>query len=94
MKKKLLFAVATGLFVVATIFNMNLLQVGSNGDVFLKSIAVMAQAQGESGGGGGYSCTATTSCGSGSTNYVSCTGVIECKRNFSSVECDGRKTSC
>ncbi len=40
---------------------MNLLQVDSNGDVLLESIAVMAQAQGESGGGGGNSATCYSS---------------------------------
>ena len=50
MKKKLLFAVATGLFAITTVFNMNLLQVDSNGDVLLESIAVMAQAHTEGGG--------------------------------------------
>src|SRR5690606_29233572 len=53
MKKKIFFAVATGFFAVATVFNMNLLQGNSAGDVSLDAIAVMAQAQDESGGGGG-----------------------------------------
>ena len=47
MKKKIIFAVATGLFVVATVFNMNVLQGNSAGDVSLDAIAVMAQAQAE-----------------------------------------------
>lgn len=94
MKKKVIFAFATGLFAVATVFNMNLLHVDSNGDVLLENVAIMAQARSESGGGGGYSCTATTSCGSGSTNYVSCTGVEKCERFTFSVKCDGRTTSC
>src|SRR5690554_1452328 len=45
MKKKVIFAVATGLFALATVFNMNVLQSNSAGDVSLESIAVMAQAQ-------------------------------------------------
>jgi hypothetical protein len=53
MKKKMIFAVATGLFAVATVFNMNLLQGNSAGDVSLDAIAVMAQAQSEGGSGGG-----------------------------------------
>ena len=44
MKKKIIFAVATGFFAVATVFNMNLLQGNSAGDVSLDAIAVMAQA--------------------------------------------------
>ncbi len=45
MKKKIIFAVATGLFALATVFNMNVLQSNNAGDVSLESIAVMAQAQ-------------------------------------------------
>jgi hypothetical protein len=57
MKKKIIFAVATGLFALATVFNMNVLQSNSAGDVSLESIAVMAQAQdGESGGGSNSDC--------------------------------------
>ncbi len=48
MKKKVIFAVATGLFALAMVFNMNVLQSNSAGDVSLESIAVMAQASGES----------------------------------------------
>ncbi|HTO16427.1 MAG TPA: hypothetical protein VLZ83_11690 [Edaphocola sp.] len=51
MKKKVIFAVATGLFALAMVFNMNVLQSNNTGDVSLESIAVMAQANGESGGG-------------------------------------------
>ena len=47
MKNKIIFAVATGFFAVATVFNMNLLQGNSAGDVSLDAIAVMAQAQSE-----------------------------------------------
>ncbi|HTO15415.1 MAG TPA: hypothetical protein VLZ83_06575 [Edaphocola sp.] len=47
MKKKVIFAVATGLFALAMVFNMNVLQSNSAGDVSLESIAVMAQAQNE-----------------------------------------------
>ena len=50
MKKKIIFAVATGFFAVATVFNMNLLQGNSAGDVSLDAIAVMAKAQSEGGG--------------------------------------------
>jgi len=49
MKKKVIFAVATGLFALATVFNMNVLQTNNAGDVSLESIAVMAQAQWEGG---------------------------------------------
>ncbi|MGQ1947701.1 hypothetical protein ACT3CD_11445 [Geofilum sp. OHC36d9] len=47
MKKKIIFAVATGLFALATIFNMNVLQSNNAGDLSLEAIAVMAQAQDE-----------------------------------------------
>ena len=47
MKKKLFFGVATVFFAVATMFNMNMLQSSSAGDVSLEAIAVMAQAQSE-----------------------------------------------
>ncbi|ASB47948.1 hypothetical protein [Alkalitalea saponilacus] len=47
MKKKLFFAIATGFFAVATMFNMNILQGNSAGDISLDAIAVMAQAQDE-----------------------------------------------
>lgn len=53
MKKKIIFAIATGFFAVATVFNMNMFQPNSTGDVSLEAIAIMAQAQSESGGGGG-----------------------------------------
>ena len=78
IKKKIIFAVATGFFAVATVFNMNLLQGNIAGDVSLDAIAVMAKAQSESGtslsclycGGdgvrpGGSSCTY---CGGGHKN--------------------------
>lgn len=45
MKKKIIFAIATSFFAVATVFNMNLLQSSNAGDVSLESIAIMAQAQ-------------------------------------------------
>lgn len=45
MKKKIIFAIATSSFAVATVFNMNLLQGNTLGDVSLDSIAIMAQAQ-------------------------------------------------
>ena len=47
MKKKIVFAVATGFFAVATVFNMNVLSSKSAEDASLESIAVMAQANGE-----------------------------------------------
>lgn len=47
MKKKIFFGVATGLFAVATVFNMNLLQGNSAGDVSLNAIEVMSQAEAE-----------------------------------------------
>ncbi|ASB47935.1 hypothetical protein [Alkalitalea saponilacus] len=53
MKKKLIFAIATGFFAVATVVNMNMLQADSAGDVTLESIATMAQAQVEWGGSNG-----------------------------------------
>lgn len=45
MKKKIIFAIATSFFAVATVYNMNLLQSSNAGDVSLESIAIMAQAQ-------------------------------------------------
>ncbi|HTO16394.1 MAG TPA: hypothetical protein VLZ83_11525 [Edaphocola sp.] len=50
MKKKVIFAVATGLFALATVFNMNVLQSNNAGDVSLDAITVMAQAGGGEGG--------------------------------------------
>ncbi len=52
MKKKIIIASATVLFAVATVFNLNLLQENSVGDVSLDAIAVMAQAQNETPSGG------------------------------------------
>lgn len=51
MKKKIIFATATGFFAVATMFNMNMVQSNSAGDISLESIAVMSQARGENGYG-------------------------------------------
>jgi hypothetical protein len=45
MKKKIIIASASVLFAVATVFNMNLLQGNSAGDVSVDAIAIMAQAQ-------------------------------------------------
>ncbi len=50
MKKKVIFAVATGLFALATVFNMNVLQSNNAGDVSLDAIAVVAQAGSENAG--------------------------------------------
>ena len=44
MKKKIIFAVATGFFAVATVFNMNLLHETYSSDTSLNAIVVMAQA--------------------------------------------------
>ena len=49
MKKKIIIASATVLFAVVNLFNMNLLQGNSVGDVSLDAIAIMAQAQPENG---------------------------------------------
>lgn len=51
MRKKIVFAVVASLFAVATVFNMNMLQSSSAGDISLESIAVMAQAQSEGSSG-------------------------------------------
>ncbi|ASB47937.1 hypothetical protein [Alkalitalea saponilacus] len=48
MKKKLIFAITTGFFAVATVFNMTMLQANSSGDVSLESIMIMQQAEAES----------------------------------------------
>jgi hypothetical protein len=47
MKRKIFFAIATGFFAVATVFNMNMIQAINAGEVSLDAIAVMAQAQKE-----------------------------------------------
>ena len=49
MKKKIIFAVATGFFAVATVFNMNLLSDNKVGDISLESIQIMQKAEAESG---------------------------------------------
>ncbi|WP_062125789.1 hypothetical protein [Geofilum rubicundum] len=46
MKKKLFFAIATGFFAVATMFNINMVHTNRTSDVSLESIAVMARANG------------------------------------------------
>lgn len=46
-KKKIFLPIATGLFVAATLFNVNLLKSNNAGDVSLDAIATMAQAQSE-----------------------------------------------
>jgi len=48
MKKKIIFAVATGLFAVATVFNMNMLQSNSASDISLENIMIMQKAEAES----------------------------------------------
>ena len=47
MKKKIFFGVATMFFAVATMFNMNIVQSSSAGDVSLESIMIMQKAQAE-----------------------------------------------
>ena len=47
LKKKVIFGVVVGLFAVATVFNMSVLNESSAGDVSLDAVAVMAQADGE-----------------------------------------------
>jgi len=54
MKKKIIIASATVLFAVATVFNMNLLQGNSVGNISLESIAVMARANGGEDGNSEY----------------------------------------
>ncbi|TCO04434.1 hypothetical protein [Natronoflexus pectinivorans] len=44
MKKKLFFAIAAGIFVAATVFNMNLLQSNNNEEISWESISIMAEA--------------------------------------------------
>jgi len=53
LNKKVIFGVVAGLFAVATVFNMGLLNDNGTGDVSLDDIAVMAEADPES---GGYDC--------------------------------------
>ena len=45
LKKKVIFGMIAGLFAVATVFNMSILNENGAGDVSLDDIAVMAQAQ-------------------------------------------------
>ena len=52
-KKKAIIGIAAGLFAVATVFNMSILNDNNAGDVSMDNVAVMAEAQNESGGGGG-----------------------------------------
>lgn len=54
MKKRIFFGVATVFFALATMFNINMVQSTSAGDVSLESIEIMAEAQGEAIGGDGY----------------------------------------
>ena len=48
MKKKIIFAVATGFFAVAAMFNMDMVKSNNNSDVSLENITMMAQASAES----------------------------------------------
>lgn len=50
--KKVIFTIATGIFALATIFNMNMAKSSIVEDVSLVSIVVLAQANGESSGSG------------------------------------------
>lgn len=50
MKRKIIFAIATSFFAMATVFNMNMLQVKSAGDLSLEGMTVIAQADPESPG--------------------------------------------
>ncbi|HTO16399.1 MAG TPA: hypothetical protein VLZ83_11550 [Edaphocola sp.] len=82
MKKKIVFAVATGLFALAMVFNMNVLQSNNAGDVSLDAITVMALANGES-GGGSVVCYAVISDSfySGET-YRRCNNIVKCSDPF------------
>jgi len=60
LNKKAIFGIAAGLFAVATVFNMSLLNDNGAGDVSLEAVALMAQAQWEGPWGNGpYVCTFT-----------------------------------
>ncbi|MGM0505515.1 MAG: hypothetical protein ACQESQ_12900 [Bacteroidota bacterium] len=50
IKKKAIFGMFAGLFAVATVFNMGMLNENGDGDISLDAIAVMAKADGEWGG--------------------------------------------
>ncbi len=47
MKKKIIFAIATGFFAMATVINISILNSNGSGDISLDAISVMAQAQRE-----------------------------------------------
>ncbi|SKC06729.1 hypothetical protein [Alkalitalea saponilacus] len=81
MKKKLIFALATGFFAAATVFNMNVLQGNSVGDVSLENIATMAQARDPENGGGNNN-DDCTNCGS----Y----DMLDCKFTVSYVSVDAQ----
>ena len=93
MKKKMLISLVACFIAAGSFVHYNLAQNYHNMDVSLADISVMAQADGES----GYSCSATTYCydlfGT-KVGEVSCTGVVECKRGRTWVECDGNRTYC
>ncbi|WP_462319179.1 hypothetical protein [Marinilabilia sp.] len=94
LTKKVIFGMVAGLFAVATVFNMSMLNDNGAGDVSLDAIAVMAHADGESGSG----CTATANCydrsrGNILTGTISCSG-DECSVDYEEVTCDGVTHSC
>jgi len=84
--KKIIFGIVAGLFAVATVFNMSMLNDNGVGDVSLDAVEIMAQAEAEVSGSGkadtmaycsscGYSlCTAcTTKYNHGCSVYENCT---------------------
>jgi hypothetical protein len=79
--KKIIFTIATGIFALATIFNMNMAKSSIVEDISLESIAVMAQANGESSGSGRWqyvSASGTTSRTEGNTTiYYHASGGFE-----------------
>ena len=88
MKKKIIIASATVLFAVATVFNMNLLQGNSVGDVSLDAIAVMAQAQGEPTGNGNNNSNM-----GGLFNYPNLSGSPQFCTLYAKVDMSGRIVS-
>lgn len=82
MKKKVIFAVATGLFALATVFNMNMLQSNSAGDVSLESIAVMALANGENEGGSVVCYAVISDSFFRGRTYRRCNNIVKCSDPF------------